>query len=137
MKYLLILLLGAAAGAYVMYTQDASQIATLQQQVQDLNTANARLTPSPAPETTVGTLNSIQTLDGHMYTNCRVIKQDSTGITFSHSDGVAQVPFWNMSPDLQKQFGYSIEKTAAQIEAESRYKDQQAAALQTNDGTAH
>ena len=135
MKYWLILLIGAAAGACVMYVQDASQIATLQQQIQELNAAKAAAAPVPSSTSDAGIISSIRTLDGHLYTNCRVIKQDSTGITFSHSEGIAQIPFYNMPPDLQKQFGYSIEKTAAQIEAESRYNDQQAAALQTSAGT--
>jgi hypothetical protein len=69
-------------------------------------------------------LGTMTTLDGHSYTNCRLVKQEQDGVTFNHDDGITKVPYWNMSPDEQKEFGYDIHTAAATVEAQARYQSQ-------------
>ena len=76
----------------------------------------------------------ITTLDGKFYRNCevRAIKRD--GLSILHRDGAAFVPFDTLPSDLQKQYGWTAEKSAAlkteKLLKEKEAKDREAAAAQ-------
>jgi outer membrane murein-binding lipoprotein Lpp len=74
---------------------------------------------------------TITTLDGKTYTNCKILKVDQDGVTFSHDDGITKILFALMSPATQKLFDYSPQKAVAQTDAQIRYDEQQNAATNT------
>lgn len=49
---------------------------------------------------------TIVTLAGKRYDDCTIIKTELDGITVIDSDGGGKIFFTDMSPELQKQFGY-------------------------------
>jgi len=67
------------------------------------------------------------TLDGHTYSNCKVLKVEQDGVTFSHDDGITKVLYPLMPPNIQKMFDYDPQKAVAQTDAQIRYNEQQAA----------
>jgi hypothetical protein len=76
-------------------------------------------------------LGSITTLDGRTFQNCKVLKVESDGVTFSHDEGITKILYPFLPPSLQKQFGYDPQQAAANADAEVRYASQQAAAEAT------
>jgi hypothetical protein len=85
--------------------------------------AAANAATAAANGTNIGT---ITTLDHHTYTNCRVLKVEQDGVTFSHDDGITKILFPMLPPDVQKQFGYTPQAAVAQTEAQIRaMQDQQ------------
>ena len=48
-----------------------------------------------------------------VYTDVRVISQNPSSITIRHSGGIAQIPFRDLSPELQQAFGYQPEEMEA------------------------
>jgi hypothetical protein len=84
--------------------------------------ANAATTASNSAG--VGTFT---TLDGHTYSNCKVLKVEQDGVTFSHDDGITKVLYPLMPPNIQKLFDYDPQKAVAQTDAQIRYDQQQAA----------
>ena len=126
MYYLvLVIILGLGAGAYCLHEQDVAQIAALQQQVQELSAKATAGSPQPPPSQDLGTMT---TVDGHAYTHCRVMKQNQDGVIFSDDAGITEIPYWNMTADEQKEFGYDRHQSATEAEAQARYKTQQDAA---------
>jgi outer membrane murein-binding lipoprotein Lpp len=73
-------------------------------------------------------LGTIKTLDGKTYTNCKVLKVEQDGVTFSHDDGITKILFPLLPPEVQKMFDYDPEKAVQQTDAQIRYDQQQAAA---------
>jgi hypothetical protein len=72
-------------------------------------------------------IGTFTTLDGHTYSNCKVLKVDQDGVTFSHEDGITKILFPLMPPNIQKLFNYDPQKAVAQTDAQIRYDQQQAA----------
>ena len=73
-------------------------------------------------------IGTVTTLDHRSYTNCKVIKVDQDGVTFTDDQGITKIEFALMPPDLQKRFGYTPQGAVNQTEAEIRADQQQAAA---------
>jgi hypothetical protein len=73
-------------------------------------------------------IGTVTTLDHRIYTNCKVLKVEPDGVTFSHDDGITKVMYPMMPPDLQKRFGYTPQQAVAQTEAEIRATEQAQAA---------
>jgi hypothetical protein len=73
-------------------------------------------------------LGTITTLDGRTFQNCKVLKVEADGVTFSHDDGITKILFPLLPPAVQKQFDYDPQKAVAQAGAQARYDEQQAAA---------
>jgi hypothetical protein len=76
---------------------------------------------------TLGKARDLKTVDGEVYKNIVVSKQDATGIQISHDDGLAFIDFLNLSEKEQKEFGYDPAKYAAgmkeKIAAEKRRQE--------------
>jgi hypothetical protein len=90
--------------------------------------ANAARAASVAPPSDPNNLGTINTLDGRTYHNCKVLKVEADGVTFSHDDGITKVLYPFLPPNLQKQFDYDPQKAVQQTDAQTRYDEQQAAA---------
>jgi hypothetical protein len=128
-RFILVLLGLGAGGFYYLQQQRAEQVVAVQQNEQEVATHQAAVAQAVAAETAARTFT---TVDGHIYTNCTVMKQDEKGIVVSGDSGIAQIPYWNMTPDEQKRFGYSTQQTAADGEAQARYMQQTQAAERAN-----
>jgi len=148
MNYLLIvIILGLGAVIYCMHEQDAAQIISLERQVAELSKDRAseyqppRAENAPSASSAIDNaraaaaaasgaqnIGTITTTDGKTYTNNKVLKQDADGVVFNNDTGIIKVPYWKMTPEEQKQFGYNIQDAAAAAAAQARYQDQQAAA---------
>ena len=74
----------------------------------------------------------LTTLLGETFENCRIIKVTPATVSVAHDDGVARVPFTNLSEEWRKLFHYNEDKareyTAAESEkaAEAEVKRKQA-----------
>jgi len=87
---------------------------------------------SPSPEaatakpTPVGNnLGTITTLDGKTYQNCQLLKIKADGIVVNYSDGITEIRYGLLPPDLQKKFGYDPHQAAALTEAQIQYQEEQ------------
>ena len=65
-------------------------------------------------------LGTLTTLDGRTFTNCKVLKVESDGVTFSHDEGITKVLYPLLPPNVQKQFGYDPKQAVAQADAQVR-----------------
>jgi len=54
----------------------------------------------------------ITTLDGKIYKDAKVTGVEADGVHISFRDGVVKVPFNQLPPELQRQYGYNPVKTA-------------------------
>jgi hypothetical protein len=81
-------------------------------------------------------LGTITTLDGRTFENCKVLKVEADGVTFSHDDGITKVLFPLLPPTIQKQFDYDPQKAVAQTDAQERYNEQQAAATNSTSASS-
>jgi len=72
-------------------------------------------------------IGDITTLDNHTYTNCKVLKVEQDGVTFSHDEGITKILYSMMQPALQAKFGYTPQQAVAQTEAQIRAEQQQSA----------
>ena len=72
-------------------------------------------------------IGNITTLDNHTYMNCKVLKVEQDGVTFSHDEGITKIPYPMMPPDVQAKFGYTPQQAVAQTEAQIRAEQQQSA----------
>lgn len=80
-------------------------------------------------------IGTVTTLDGRTFHNCKVLKVETDGVTFSHDDGITKVLFPLLPPNVQKQFDYDPQKAVAQTDAQVRYDQQQAAAAAASHST--
>jgi len=55
----------------------------------------------------------IKSTDGVTYKSAEITRVELDGITVSYADGVAKIPFTNLSPALQKKYGYDPAKLEA------------------------
>jgi hypothetical protein len=67
---------------------------------------------------------TITTLDGRTFQNCKILKVETDGITFSHADGITKILFPLLPIDMQKKYGYDPHAAAAQTAAQLNYQDQ-------------
>ena len=68
------------------------------------------------------------------YRNVRVISQNPSSITVRHSGGIAQIPFTELSPELQEAFGYVPAEREA-FEAQLRQQAKEVAAREAQEQT--
>jgi transcriptional regulator with XRE-family HTH domain len=58
-------------------------------------------------------LQTLVTAKGHRFEKARVTEVTPLSITIVHSCGLARVPLWEFSPDVQKKYGYDDAKAKA------------------------
>jgi hypothetical protein len=75
--------------------------------------ANSAMPAPPAatdaviPPPPVGSdLGNITSVSGDTFVNCKLLKVEPDGVTFSHAAGIRKLLFTDMSPDAQKRFGH-------------------------------
>jgi hypothetical protein len=77
--------------------------------------------PNQAAMVSFNNLGTVIRLDGKTFQNCQLLRVETDGITFNHSDGIAKILFPLLPPDLQKRFGFNpgngTELTDAQVAA--------------------
>jgi hypothetical protein len=96
-----------------------SQVAKLSAQASQgqpaTNTASATPTttaaaPAPAAPTAAlqvgASLGTITSSSGDVFLNCKLLKIETDGVTFSHATGIRKLLFTDMTTDDQKRFGY-------------------------------
>jgi len=67
-------------------------------------------------------MGTITTLDGRTFQDCKVLKIEADGITFSHADGITKILFPLLRPELQKKYGYDPQKAVAETAAQINYQ---------------
>jgi type II secretory pathway pseudopilin PulG len=55
----------------------------------------------------------ITNLEGRVFSNATVIRVEPDGINIRHSGGITKMFFWELSTELQEQYGYDPQKAAA------------------------
>src|SRR3569623_2147331 len=55
---------------------------------------------------------TITTLDNQTYEQATITKVEANGITINYDAGIAKIPFRDLSPELQQEFGYNPAKAA-------------------------
>ncbi len=73
---------------------------------------------------------TIVTLDGTKYEQATVSRVEPDGIRISYSDGATKIPFEQLSPELQKEFGYDPEKAGKHRAAMNAANEQAVANFQ-------
>jgi hypothetical protein len=68
----------------------------------------------------LGLADDITTLDGKTYKNITVAKKDLYSITVLTDDGGATIQFTNLSPELQKKYGYDPVAAQAKTQADAQ-----------------
>jgi hypothetical protein len=118
-----------------------TKIADLTKQIQDAQStlAKAKAAALQAPKTTTAAtttppkptnsspnnLGTIATLDGKTYQNCQLLKVKADGIVINDSDGITEIMYGLMPPDLQKRFGYDPHQATALTDAQIEYQEEQ------------
>jgi hypothetical protein len=69
-------------------------------------------------------LGTITTLDGKIFQNCHLLKVEARDIVVENPDGITQILYGSMTPDLQRRFGYDPHNAGALTEAQIRYQEQ-------------
>ena len=85
------------------------------------NTSAAATTATP-PTNDLGT---ITTLTGKTFLNCQLLKVKVDGIVVSHSEGITEIVYGSLPPELQKKFGYDPHQAAALTEAQIQFQEEQ------------
>jgi hypothetical protein len=88
-------------------------------------------TASVAPPSDPNNLGTVSTLDARTYHNCKVLKVEADGVTFSHDDGITKVLYPFLPPNLQKRFNYDPQNVTGLVDAQARFDEQQAAPANT------
>ncbi len=70
----------------------------------------------------------ITTLSGTKYKNITITRVEPGGISISHDDGLAKIPFTDMAEDLRTKYGYDSKKAAQSMQADQAVAAQRAAA---------
>ena len=65
--------------------------------------------PPPAVGSDLGNITSVS---GDTFVNCKLLKIEPDGVTFSHAAGIRKLLFTDMSPEAQKRFGHDPDSTA-------------------------
>ncbi|MCE0523111.1 MAG: hypothetical protein LV480_09395 [Methylacidiphilales bacterium] len=79
---------------------------------------NQKAKPPPPPSPLNSELGTVTSVDGKTYQNCHLIKVESNCIVFSHSEGIMNLPYVSMQPDLQKVFGFDPTQGATLTDAQ-------------------
>lgn len=48
----------------------------------------------------------ITTSKGKTYVNAKITQVEPDGISFTHAGGIAKIPFWELTEEMQKKYGY-------------------------------
>jgi hypothetical protein len=116
----------AKAQLQVRIDDTQNQVTALSRQVAQAQPATnaAPATPAPAapaptdnvtPPPAVGSdLGDITNLSGQTFVNCKLLKIEPDGVTFSHSAGITKVLFTDLPEAAQKRFGYDPNAPAPQ-----------------------
>ena len=80
--------------------------------------------PPPPVNTNTNALGSITTILGQNYADCHLLKVEAADIVVSTSEGILQIPFANMPPDLQKRFGFDPHAGNQLTDDQVRYQEQ-------------
>jgi hypothetical protein len=56
----------------------------------------------------------LTTVSGKKYTGVTINRVEADGLAISHADGLAKVPFSDLSEDIRKKYGYDPQKAAQQ-----------------------
>ena len=109
-----------------------AQSALAKAQAQALQSATAATmaatTVAATPSRPSNNLGTIATLDGKTYQNCQLLKVQADGIVVNDADGITEIRFGLMPPDLQKRFGYDPHQAATLTDAQVQYQEEQRAA---------
>lgn len=109
---------------------DLARSATVATPIAPLRTDHVAVSPAahaPANGAAVTLPDSITTLSGHTYTGCHLSRVDPDGISFTHSLGVAKVPFTDLDPTFAAAFHYdSASAQAYQSQEEKRQAESEA-----------
>jgi hypothetical protein len=111
----------------VQEAQSALAKAQAQAQAPQVPKANTP-TPTTAPTAPGNNLGTITTLNGKIYQNCQLLKVQADGIVVNDADGITEIRFGLMPPDLQKRFGYDPHQAATLTDAQVQYLEEQRAA---------
>jgi hypothetical protein len=106
----------------------AAQSALAEAQAQALQAAKAAMpatTAAAASSRPTNNLGTIVTLDGKTFQNCQLLKVQADGIVVNDADGITEIRFGLMPPDLQKRFGYDPHQAANLTEAQIEYQEEQ------------
>jgi len=107
----------------------AAQSALAEAQAQAVQAAKAATpattTAAAAPSRPTNNLGTIGTLDGKTFQNCQLLKVQADGIVVNDADGITEIRFGLMPPDLQKRFGYDPHQAATLTEAQIEYQEEQ------------
>jgi hypothetical protein len=95
---------------------------TNKQAPKDPNAGKPAMAAQPPPTNNLGT---ITTQDGRTFQNCRVIKVKTDGIVVSYSEGITEIKYALLPPDLQKKFGFDPRQAAALTQAQLQYQEEQ------------
>ncbi|MCE0523346.1 MAG: hypothetical protein LV480_10600 [Methylacidiphilales bacterium] len=97
-------------------------------QEQDSTNPAAPKSTAPAAPLLSNNLGTITTQSGKTYPKCQLLKVKADGIVISYSDGITEIMFGLLPPNLQKRFGYDPHQAAALTEAQIEYEEEQRAA---------
>jgi hypothetical protein len=87
--------------------------------------------PPPSGAAPIEDLGTFTTINGTTYQQARLLKIEATDIIISSTDGITQVQYAIMPPDLQKKFGWDPQKSAEVNAAALRYQEQLEAARES------
>jgi len=123
-------LIKSLANAQPKIADPTRQIQTLQsasveaknQALQAPNANQPAMATQPPPTNNLGT---ITTLNGKTFQNCQLLKVKADGIVINHSEGITEILYGLLPPDLQKKFGYDPHMAAALTEAQIQFQEEQ------------
>jgi hypothetical protein len=116
---------------------DQSKISALTKEIQDgkaaVDAAKAQTAQAPKSATSAATavvaaqpsnnLGAITTLDGKSYANCQFLKVKADGIVVSDADGITELAFTLLRPEMQKRFGFDPHVAATLTDAQVEYEE--------------
>jgi hypothetical protein len=81
--------------------------------------------PLPSPGgTSLEDMGTFTTITGKTYQSARLLKIEATDIVISSAEGITQIPYVIMPPDMQKKFGWDPQKSSAENAAVIRYQEE-------------
>ncbi|MCE0484115.1 MAG: hypothetical protein LV479_07745 [Methylacidiphilales bacterium] len=112
-----------------------AKVAGLNTQIDKLHDTTEPKAPPRAVESKPKLSNSLGTIitqDGRTFHDCQLLKVESDGITFNHSEGITKVLYPLLPPAVQKRFGFDP-KMGVQLPQEQveLMEDQRMAASQS------
>jgi len=120
----------AQVGALTQQLQNAQSALAAAKANQPQTAATAKAPVSP----TSNDLGTIATLDGKSYQNCQLLKVKAEGIVINDADGITELAFGLLPPDLQKRFGYDPHSSPTLTPDQVQYQE---ALRKTNQGAGN